>query len=62
MNIGNYATTPLVASSLLNNTPRPGARAVMIAIQGWGNLAGVPASVSISHNTDCSEFSTDMWA
>ncbi|KAK4168374.1 high-affinity nicotinic acid transporter [Cladorrhinum sp. PSN259] len=41
---GSYAPPPLTAAWLSNNTPAGGKRALVIGINGWGNLAGVAGS------------------
>jgi hypothetical protein len=33
--------SPLTVAWLTNNTPEPGKRAILIGINGWGNLAGI---------------------
>ncbi|OAA65321.1 Major facilitator superfamily domain, general substrate transporter [Niveomyces insectorum RCEF 264] len=43
MNIGTYSQTPLISASLMNNTPSPGKRVLVMGVQGYGNLGGVIA-------------------
>ncbi|KAL1858131.1 hypothetical protein VTK73DRAFT_7926 [Phialemonium thermophilum] len=43
MNIGTYSQTPLISASLMNNTPSPGKRVLVMGLQGYGNLGGVIA-------------------
>lgn len=38
---GTYIASPLTVAWLTNNTPEPGKRAILLGINGWGNLAGV---------------------
>ncbi|GAB7358126.1 hypothetical protein MBLNU230_g0285t1 [Neophaeotheca triangularis] len=38
---GSYVASPLTVAWLTNNTPEPGKRAILLGINGWGNLAGV---------------------
>ena len=38
---GSYIASPLTVSWLANNTPEQGKRAILLGINGWGNLAGV---------------------
>ncbi|OQN97491.1 hypothetical protein B0A48_16644 [Cryoendolithus antarcticus] len=38
---GSYIASPLTVAWLTNNTPEPGKRAILLGINGWGNLAGV---------------------
>jgi hypothetical protein len=41
---GSYVSAPLTVSWLAGNTPEPGKRALVLGINGWGNLAGVIGS------------------
>lgn len=38
---GNYIASPLTVAWISDNTPSPGKRALLLGINGWGNLAGV---------------------
>lgn len=38
---GSFVASPLTVAWLTNNTPEPGKRAILLGINGWGNLAGV---------------------
>ena len=38
---GSFIASPLTVAWLTNNTPEPGKRAILLGINGWGNLAGV---------------------
>ena len=38
---GSFVASPLTVAWLTNNTPEPGKRAILIGINGWGNLAGI---------------------
>lgn len=38
---GSFIASPLTVAWLSNNTPEPGKRAILLGINGWGNLAGV---------------------
>ncbi|KAK4634436.1 High-affinity nicotinic acid transporter [Fulvia fulva] len=42
---GSYIASPLTVAWLTNNTPEPGKRAILLGINGWGNLAGCFMSV-----------------
>jgi len=44
LQIGNFATSPILVALLANNTPRPGHRALIIAVNGMGNISGVAGS------------------
>jgi hypothetical protein len=47
MQIGNFAFSPLQVALLANNTPPPGHRALILAVNSMTNLGGVIASVGI---------------
>ncbi|WPG98480.1 Hypothetical protein R9X50_00127100 [Acrodontium crateriforme] len=38
---GSFIASPITVAWLANNTPQPGKRAILLGINGWGNLAGV---------------------
>jgi len=38
---GSFVPSPLTVAWLTNNIPDPGKRAIVLGINGWGNLAGV---------------------
>jgi len=38
---GSFIASPLTVAWLTDNTPDPGKRAILLGINGWGNLAGV---------------------
>ncbi|EMD00407.1 hypothetical protein BAUCODRAFT_61850 [Baudoinia panamericana UAMH 10762] len=38
---GSYIASPLTVAWISGNTPEPGKRAILLGINGWGNLAGV---------------------
>lgn len=42
---GTYVASPLTVAWISGNTPSPGKRAVLLGINGWGNLAGVIAAM-----------------
>ncbi|KAH8882022.1 MFS general substrate transporter [Thozetella sp. PMI_491] len=41
---GGYIYAPLTVAWLAGNTPEPGKRALVLGVNGWGNLAGVIGS------------------
>jgi hypothetical protein len=41
---GSYVPPPLTVAWLSGNTPAPGKRALVVGVNGWGNLAGVIGS------------------
>ncbi|KAH4044072.1 hypothetical protein HBI24_240220 [Parastagonospora nodorum] len=42
---GTYVASPLTVAWISGNTPSPGKRAVLLGINGWGNLAGIIAAM-----------------
>jgi hypothetical protein len=42
---GTYVASPLTVAWISGNTPSPGKRALLLGINGWGNLAGVLAAM-----------------
>ncbi|KAL6703809.1 hypothetical protein ACN47E_009028 [Coniothyrium glycines] len=42
---GNYVASPLTVAWISGNTPSPGKRALLLGINGWGNLAGVVSAM-----------------
>ncbi|KAF1925496.1 MFS general substrate transporter [Didymella exigua CBS 183.55] len=42
---GAYIASPLTVAWISGNTPLPGKRALMLGLNGWGNLAGVLAAL-----------------
>ncbi|KKY28274.1 putative major facilitator superfamily protein [Diplodia seriata] len=42
---GTFIASPLTVAWLTNNLPAPGKRAIALGINGWGNVAGVLASL-----------------
>lgn len=45
---GAYTASPLTVAWLSDNTPSPGKRALLLGINGWGNLAGVISALLFS--------------
>lgn len=41
---GTFISSPLTSAWLSGNTPEPGKRVVVLAINGWGNLSGIIGS------------------
>jgi hypothetical protein len=41
---GTYVASPLTVAWVSGNTPSPGKRALLLGINGWGNLAGIIAA------------------
>ena len=46
LQIGNFVTSPLMASLLVNNSPNPGHRAIALSVNGWGNVGGIIGGAS----------------
>jgi len=42
---GTYVASPLTVAWISGNTSSPGKRALLLGINGWGNLAGVVAAI-----------------
>lgn len=45
---GSFIASPLTVAWLSNNFPEPGKRAIVLGINGWGNLAGVFSAMLFS--------------
>lgn len=45
---GTFIASPLTVAWLTNNFPAPGKRAIALGVNGWGNVAGVFASMLFS--------------
>lgn len=45
---GSFIASPLTVAWLSNNIPEPGKRAIVLGINGWGNLAGVFSAMLFS--------------
>jgi hypothetical protein len=45
---GSFIPSPLTVAWLAGNLPDPGKRAIVLGINGWGNLAGVVAALLFS--------------
>ncbi|KAK0640290.1 putative transporter [Lasiodiplodia hormozganensis] len=45
---GTFIASPLTVAWLTNNFPAPGKRAIALGLNGWGNVAGVLASLLFS--------------
>jgi len=45
---GSFIASPLTVAWLTNNIPEAGKRAIVLGINGWGNLAGVFAAILFS--------------
>lgn len=50
---GSFIASPLTVAWLANNTPDQGKRAILLGINGWGNMAGVSIIPWIFHNLVC---------
>ncbi|KZO99498.1 major facilitator superfamily transporter [Calocera viscosa TUFC12733] len=42
--MGTFVSTPITTAWIAGNTPEPGKRTVVLAINGWGNLGGIIGS------------------
>jgi MFS family permease len=60
MQIGNFATAPIIVAILANNTPRPGHRAMIFSINSMGNVGGIISAVSFQVVSDTCETTADI--
>jgi MFS family permease len=58
---GTYVASPLTVAWLSGNTPSPGKRALLLGINGWGNLAGVIASIMFQPKYADSGYIVPFW-
>lgn len=53
---GSFIASPLTVAWLANNTPEPGKRAILLGINGWGNLAGVFSALLFTPDDDRGDY------
>jgi hypothetical protein len=58
---GTYVASPLTVAWISGNTPSPGKRALLLGINGWGNLAGVIASMMFRPKYADSGYIVPFW-
>ena len=58
---GSFIASPLTVAWLTNNTPEPGKRAIVLGINGWGNLAGVFSAMLFSPRYESEGYVTPFY-
>jgi hypothetical protein len=58
---GTYVASPLTVAWISGNTPSPGKRALLLGINGWGNLAGVIAAMMFRPSYADSGYILPFW-
>jgi MFS family permease len=53
---GSFIASPLTVAWLTNNTPEPGKRAILLGLNGWGNLAGVFSALLFTPDDESSGY------
>jgi MFS family permease len=58
---GCYIASPLTVAWISGNTPSPGKRALLLGINGWGNLAGVISAMLFNPKYAASGYIVPFW-
>lgn len=58
---GTFIASPLTVAWISGNTPSPGKRALLLGINGWGNLAGVLSAMLFKPKYADSGYITPFW-
>ncbi|KAF1834734.1 MFS general substrate transporter [Decorospora gaudefroyi] len=58
---GTYVASPLTVAWISGNTPSPGKRALLLGINGWGNLAGVLSAILFRPKYADSGYTVPFW-
>lgn len=58
---GTYVASPLTVTWISGNAPLPGKRALLLGINGWGNLAGVVAAMLFRPSYAKSGYIVPFW-
>ncbi len=58
---GTYVASPLTVVWISGNTPSPGKRAMLLGINGWGNLSGVLAAIMYRPEYASSGYIGPLW-
>jgi hypothetical protein len=58
---GCYIASPLTVAWISGNTPSPGKRALLLGINGWGNLAGVISAMLFDPKYATSGYIVPFW-
>ena len=58
---GTYIASPLTVAWISGNTPSPGKRALLLGINGWGNLGGILAAMMFKPRYAASGYIAPFW-
>ncbi|KAF2449698.1 MFS general substrate transporter [Karstenula rhodostoma CBS 690.94] len=58
---GTFIASPLTVAWISGNTPSPGKRALLLGINGWGNLAGVFSAMLFRPEYEASGYIVPFW-
>lgn len=58
---GAYVASPLTVAWISGNTPLPGKRALLLGINGWGNLAGIISALLFKPKYAASGYIVPFW-
>jgi MFS family permease len=58
---GTFIASPLTVAWISGNTPSPGKRALLLGINGWGNLAGVFSAMLFRPKYEASGYIVPFW-
>ncbi|KAF9741384.1 High-affinity nicotinic acid transporter 1 [Paraphaeosphaeria minitans] len=58
---GTFIASPLTVAWISGNTPSPGKRALLLGINGWGNLAGVLSAMLFRPEYEASGYIVPFW-
>ena len=58
---GTFIASPLTVAWISDNTPSPGKRALLLGINGWGNLAGVISAFLFDPKYEESGYIVPFW-
>lgn len=58
---GTFIASPLTVAWISGNTPSPGKRALLLGINGWGNLAGVLSAMLFTPKYEASGYIVPFW-
>ncbi|GAD95000.1 conserved hypothetical protein [Paecilomyces variotii No. 5] len=58
---GSFVPSPLTVAWLSDNIPQPGKRAIILGVNGWGNLAGVLAALLFAPRWRSNEYRVPLF-
>lgn len=58
---GSFVPSPLTVAWLSDNLPQPGKRAIILGVNGWGNLAGVLAALLFAPRWRSNEYRVPLF-